>query len=327
LEPPKASPPKPEQPARQPEPPPLPPLPPIDEPAPIPKAQPPKEKSQPSLPPPLPPIPEPLFAEDAPPKAHPKPRSPEPPPLPPLPPIDEPLPAPKAKSGGEAPTQYVIPVKPIGNLVVTKGPLKGKSWPLAGSELKIGREQGQNDILIRFDAKGEIDTSISRRHASVHIEGDFAFVEDQGSVAGTFVNGRQASKGERIPLRSGDEIEIRSAKESTVFRVELGGVPQSMSAPPPLPPPLPEPSYAPPLPRPAPAPTPSYSAPPPPQPHREEKEPSREREPIRRRERRGGFDEDNPFAPVEQQGMPQWVWFAIGGAVVVIVLILVFVFI
>lgn len=331
-------PPRPEPPQPAPEPPP--PLPPLEEPMPAatatpeplpplpplepepPKATPPKESSQPPLPPPLPPIPEPLFAEDAPPKAPSSAPSSEPPPLPPLPPLDPPPSKPKA----EAKTQYVAPVKPIGQLVVTKGPLKGRSWPIAGTEIKIGREQGQNDILVRFDAKGEIDTSISRRHASILIEGDYAFLQDQGSVAGTFVNGKQAAKGTRVPLRSGDEIEIRSAKESTVFRVELG-TSESPAAPPQ---PTPEPSYAPPPPPPSPAPgpppSPHYETPPEP-PRRAEREPRREREPSRRRERRGGFDDDNPFAPVEPQGMPPWVWFAIGGAVIVIILILVFVFI
>lgn len=306
----------PAKPAAPPKPPsPLPPLPPIDAPAP----QPPREKSLPPIPPPLPPIPEPLFAEDAPPKAPPsRALSAVPPPLPPLPPLEPPH---KAKLAADAPTQYVVPIKPIGKLVVTAGPLKGRSWPLAGSELKIGREQGRNDILVRFDAKGEVDTSVSRRHASIHIEGDYAFVEDQGSAAGTFVNGRQANKGERVPLRSGDEIEIRSAKESTVFRVELGDS-SSHAA---IPPPLPEPGYSPPPPIPEPAPR--RASPEPRSDSRpQEREEPREREPIRRQERRARLDDDNPFAPTQAQGMPQWVWFAIGGAVVVIILILVFVF-
>jgi pSer/pThr/pTyr-binding forkhead associated (FHA) protein len=242
-------------------------------------------------------------------------------PLPPLPPLEPPPSAPRQAPRGEAPTQYIVPIKPIGELVVTAGPLKGKKWPLSAGELKIGREQGQNDILVRFDAQGEIDTSISRRHASIHVEGDYAYVEDKGSAAGTFVNGRQAASGERIPLRSGDEIEIRSAKASTVFRVELGA-PLSPAAPvshPAPPPPLPEFRHE--APPPLPPPLPQYDARP------QQADQPREREPIRRRERRPGLDEDNPFAATNQQGMPQWVWFAIGGAAIVIILILVFVFI
>ena len=288
---------------------------------------PPREKSLPPLPPPLPSIPEPISgpAPEPPPLEPPPPQPPvaeSPPPMPPLPPPME-----DGGSGGEAPTMYVIPTKPIGQLVATAGPLQGKSWPLAGSELRIGREQNENDILLRFDPQGEIDTSISRRHASIHIEGDFAYVEDMGSVAGTFVNGRQINAGERIPLRSGDEIEIRSAKVSTVFRVELG---QPSAAPSPslsAPPPMPEPRRDP-IPRPPPPP-PASQFEPPPEPQYASATPLAEeprgREPRRQRERaRPALDEDNPFAPREETGMPRWIWFAIGGVVIVIAVVLVY---
>lgn len=108
-----------------------------------------------------------------------------------------------------------------------------------------------------------------------------------------------------------------------MFRVELGE-PSPNAAPPP---PMPEPSFTPPPP--IPSAVPSFE--PPPEPQRDsrprEKDEPRQREPIRRRERQSQASDDNPFAPIEAQGMPQWVWFAIGGAVVVIILILVYLFI
>ena len=243
-----------------------------------------------------------------------------------------------------AKTVFHIPIKPLGQLVIIAGPLKGLVRPLVPGEIKIGREQSQNDIVIRNDSKGEIDRSISRRHASIHVEGTSVSVEDQKSVAGTFVNGRQAPPKQRVMLKSGDQIEIRSAKESTVLRVELdaaGSVPPSSPplsdlapVPPisevplllsdaPLPPPLavtPLRATPPPLtPPPQRDPLPAWG-PPPPEPIREPVD-----EPVGRQSRarpRATYG-DNPFLPAEEasllRSLPQWVWFAGGAALIILV--------
>jgi pSer/pThr/pTyr-binding forkhead associated (FHA) protein len=276
--------------------------------------------------PPLPPLPDPVSEEKSP--GPPPVESGSPPPLPPLPQPD----TGNRDTGGEAPTVYVS-VHPVGQLVTVSGPLQGKTWPMMPGEIKIGRDQAKNDIVIRLDSSGELDTSVSRRHASILIEGETAYLVDQNSAAGTFINGHRANPGERIPLRSGDEVEIRSAKVSTVLRVELEG---DASAPGPPPPPLPQSASQPPAAAP-------YQPPPPPPPPRhqppsqperaperargraEAEQPAGERRSRRRRERAAPrVDDSNPFLPGKKQGMPQWVWFAIAGAVVVIVLVVVF---
>lgn len=237
------------------------------------------------------------------------------------------------------PAKTVFQVKPLGQLTIVAGPLKGMSRPLVPGEIRVGRDQTQNEIVIRSDSKGEIDKSISRRHASIIVEGSNVYVEDQKSVAGTFVNGRQAGPKQRVLLKSGDQIEIRSAKESTIIRVELLATevplpplsdpaplpPLSESLPPlsqpPLPPPLssmPPPLPAPPLPPPQRSPQREWA--PPPEPAREQL-PERSERPSRVRPR-ATFDE-NPFQQVEDVSwystLPTWTWFAAGAAIIILI--------
>ncbi|HUU45531.1 MAG TPA: FHA domain-containing protein, partial [Acidobacteriota bacterium] len=185
-----------------------------------------------------PPLPEPL---------------PEPPPplvdlTPPVPATPPRSPVPPSVPHGEGPDlERTVFVRTVGRLVATAGPLTGQSWDLRGGETKIGRDTSQNQIVIRLDAAGQVDTSISRRHASIHVVGDRLFVEDQSSAAGTFVNGQQVPPGQKVEIRGGDLIEVRSARASTVLRLELG---RRVAAP--LPPPLipPQPASPPPQPLP-----------------------------------------------------------------------------
>ncbi len=254
----------------------------------------------------------------------------------PLPP--EPIPL----DASTDPAKTVFQIKPLGQLTIIAGPLKGMSRPLVPGEIRIGRDQTQNEIVIRSDTKGEVDKSISRRHASIHVEGSNVYVEDQKSVAGTFVNGRQAAAKQRVLLKSGDQVEIRSAKESTIIRVEMLGAgthdaPQPLPGPAPLPPlsdvlpplsqaplppplssappPLTPPPLAPPPPR---APQPAWPAPPEPV---REVQPERSDRPSRVRPR-ATFD-DNPFQQVEDvhwySALPSWTWFAVGAGVIILI--------
>ncbi|MBD3299566.1 MAG: FHA domain-containing protein [candidate division Zixibacteria bacterium] len=289
----------------------------------------------------LPPVPPPLDIDgiDSPPK---QPAQPAPPPpqqaAPAPPPREETPPPPPPLETFDDPSQKTeFFAAPIGQLVAVQGPLQGRSYPMRAGEMRIGRDQEQNDVVIRTDTKGEIDKSISRRHASIIIEGNAAFVEDQGSVAGTFINGQQLAPKQRTPVKAGDQIEIRSAKESTVFRVDLAGQP---APPPPSPPPSPEPRPErppqqaapsppppPPPPKPEPAPQGSWSGPqydrPEPVAKAEEERPR-----SRRRRRRAETEGPNPFEQVGGGGgmsdVPIWAWIAIGAGVVVVILLIIF---
>ncbi len=288
----------------------------------------------------LPPVPPPLDIGDleSPPKqpaeaTPPQPQQPAPAP----PPREEaPQPPPPLETFDDPSQKTEFFAAPIGQLEAVQGPLQGRSYPMRAGEMRIGRDQDKNDVVIRTDTKGEMDKSISRRHASIIIEGNAAFVEDQGSVAGTFLNGQQLAPKQRTSLKAGDQIEIRSAKESTIFRVDLAGQP---APPPPSPPPSPEPRPAalerkpqqavppPPPPKPQPASQESWAGP---QYDRPEPavEPEEERPRSRRRRRRAETEGPNPFEQVGAGGgmsdVPIWAWIAIGAAVIVVILLIIF---
>ncbi|MCX5208766.1 FHA domain-containing protein [Kitasatospora sp. NBC_00240] len=74
-----------------------------------------------------------------------------------------------------------------------------------GSTLLLGRAPAArttSGLLERYD-------NVSRQHATVGLEPDgTAWVRDEHSTNGTFVNGRPADAGARTPLRDGDELRL-----------------------------------------------------------------------------------------------------------------------
>ncbi|HTX80300.1 MAG TPA: FHA domain-containing protein [Longilinea sp.] len=83
-------------------------------------------------------------------------------------------------------------------LIMRAGAEMGKEFPLEKSELVIGRDQG-NDIVI-------VDPEVSRRHARVFQQGGGYVIEDLGSTNGTYVNGQRLT-GPYV-LRSGELINL-----------------------------------------------------------------------------------------------------------------------
>ena len=74
-----------------------------------------------------------------------------------------------------------------------------------GQELVLGRDPVQSPVastFSRFD-------NVSRRHATIGIDGaGQAWVRDERSTNGTFVNDRRLSPGEQAPLRDGDSLRL-----------------------------------------------------------------------------------------------------------------------
>lgn len=256
-----------------------------------------------------PPLPPPLEPDLPPPLEESKPKIPEPV-------ATAPIPAARSEN---ADMERTVFVRRIGKLVATAGPLQGQSWDLKSGETRIGRESGQNDIVIRFDAQGNVDNSVSRRHASVHVIGDKIFVEDAGSAAGTFVNGTAVPARQRVEVRAQDLIEIRSSRESTLLRVELQ---RAATAPPPGPSPSPAPQAAPvatPDPPPLRTPAPQHEAPRP-------GDYAAEEPPVVRRRRRESAPADNLFVPAEEPRkggkIPTWGWIVAGAGIVLLIVII-----
>ena len=83
-------------------------------------------------------------------------------------------------------------------LLVLAGPQFGEIFPLpAGRELLLGRRDDA-DVTIR-------DDGVSRRHATVCVEGEGALVTDLGSANGTFVDGRRVPEAH---IRDGARVQV-----------------------------------------------------------------------------------------------------------------------
>ncbi|KAA3657379.1 MAG: FHA domain-containing protein [Calditrichaeota bacterium] len=103
-------------------------------------------------------------------------------------------------------------------LLAIWGPYAGKKFQLKYGETRIGRDSKLNDIIIRENKKGEVDPSISRRHATVSYIDNKFHLNDKRSKTRTYVNQKLISENDDVILSAGDEIEIVSDQQSTIFR-------------------------------------------------------------------------------------------------------------
>ena len=95
-------------------------------------------------------------------------------------------------------------------LIIARGKSKGKVFDIAEGINIIGRWDAETNSFPEIDLESEDDdTKISRRHAQIERGGLKIFVEDLGSLNGTFVNRSQRlEKGAKIELKNGDEVII-----------------------------------------------------------------------------------------------------------------------
>ncbi len=84
-------------------------------------------------------------------------------------------------------------------LIVLAGSAVGEMYKITKDETIIGRGS-QADIQV-------IDEGISRKHASIRLEGDRVVVQDLGSTNGTYLNGEKVGV---HPLQDGDKIQVGS---------------------------------------------------------------------------------------------------------------------
>lgn len=83
-------------------------------------------------------------------------------------------------------------------LVVLRGPQAGEVWTLEGPTIEIGRA---NDSALFLD-----DITVSRHHALLRLADSSWWLEDLGSLNGTYVNRAQIETA--VQLQSGDELQI-----------------------------------------------------------------------------------------------------------------------
>jgi serine/threonine protein kinase len=96
----------------------------------------------------------------------------------------------------------VTPLKKgIPHLFVRSGDLLGQSIPISsGSELMIGRGTA---CQVRLQER-----SVSRKHATIFLTKRGAYVRDEGSSLGTFLNNQRIPPNVPIPVKQGDVIQI-----------------------------------------------------------------------------------------------------------------------
>ena len=90
-----------------------------------------------------------------------------------------------------------------GLLIVLRGPNTGARFLLDDAEVTTGRHP-DSDIFLD-------DVTVSRKHAVLVHKDDAFFIEDQGSLNGTFLNRRRTESGR---LENGDELQIGKYKLS-----------------------------------------------------------------------------------------------------------------
>jgi pSer/pThr/pTyr-binding forkhead associated (FHA) protein len=94
----------------------------------------------------------------------------------------------------------------VGFLVTFHNEPAGTFWPIYSGRLQLGRQGGQGADV------GLADASASARHASIVADPTTgqAFVEDDGSRNGTYVNEQRLNSGEQRQLRDNDRVRIGS---------------------------------------------------------------------------------------------------------------------
>ncbi|MFC5754528.1 FHA domain-containing protein [Actinomadura rugatobispora] len=82
-----------------------------------------------------------------------------------------------------------------------------------GQHLVLGRDAGQSPVAGTFT---QYD-NVSRRHSTVWLDpSGTAWVRDEGSTNGTFVNGERLPRGVEAPLRDGDQLRLAADVTGTV---------------------------------------------------------------------------------------------------------------
>jgi pSer/pThr/pTyr-binding forkhead associated (FHA) protein len=95
----------------------------------------------------------------------------------------------------------------VGFLVTFQNDPSGSFWPIYSGRTQLGRAGGEPSIDIAL-----ADASASSRHATVHADPATgqAFIEDDGSRNGTYLNEQRLPASDRRQLRDNDRLRVGS---------------------------------------------------------------------------------------------------------------------
>lgn len=134
---------------------------------------------------------------------------------------------PLAMEGTDWMESSVAPTGPLGSSAASTVSLRfiivdsGRQieLPLA-REISLGRLDAASATFPDIDLTpdGGLEKGVSRRHAKITRKGSEVFIEDQGSVNGTFLNGKRLTPYLPHLLRDGDEIQLGKL----TIRVQFG---------------------------------------------------------------------------------------------------------
>jgi hypothetical protein len=99
-----------------------------------------------------------------------------------------------------------------GMIVVRQGKQPGRIFELRKGRVTIGRSR-DSDIFLQ-------DLAVSRLHTTINRENGGYVLRDEGSVNGTYVNGKRITE---QPLEDGDEIQVGQSVLAFVWRGQMSG--------------------------------------------------------------------------------------------------------
>ncbi len=116
---------------------------------------------------------------------------------------------------GSVPTRLRVLVLNTGRLT---------DW-IDGVVLHVGRTDRSANVFpdIDLEADGGQNAGVSRRHVRISRQPDGYYLEDLGSINGSFLNRRRLSPGNPTELKDGDEVRLGNI----VLRIVLGGFQRS----------------------------------------------------------------------------------------------------
>jgi pSer/pThr/pTyr-binding forkhead associated (FHA) protein len=93
-------------------------------------------------------------------------------------------------------------------MVLIKGGVQGKEFKIESDITNIGRWDPDSGAFPDIDlTNDDNDAKISRKHAKIISKNGQFFLEDYGSLNGSYVNrGERLIPGEPAPIKDGDEV-------------------------------------------------------------------------------------------------------------------------